>query len=437
MRAVPKILSLYHYYHPDDVAGAQQFTGFCEGMASRGIAEPNGDASASSGILARHTQGDLLGSRASEKWTVEVWPSNRNCHNPKAKYPLKVEELNGVKIRRVWRSAWQQHSNLGRILSALWMMKLWFWRFLLSPGGRPDILVIGTDPIFCLGIVPFLKLIHPKMKVVHWCFDLYPEYAIANGMARKDDLIAGILGRWMEMGYRRCDLVADIGSCMKERLKRYNLGNCETLTPWALEEPFEPLAVDNGERKELFADALLALLYSGNFGLPHEFYLTLKLARAMKRDGAVLCYSAHGSRLEALQKALNPEDVNVRFVPFAPQEKLAARLSSPDVHVVSLRTPWTGLLVPSKFFGALAVGRPVLFEGDDDSSIARWIREYGVGWVLNHDNVEQVRTELLNFSKSAKKKEEMFRRCHSAYQALFSRKSVMDKWDQELKALLV
>lgn len=403
---------------------------------------------------------------ASGKWEVEVWPSNRNCHNPQIKYSTKIEEINGVKVRRVWRPAWRQHSNLGRILSSVWMMKLWCLRFLFSPGGRPDILVIGTDPIFCLGIAPFLKLVHPQMKVVHWCFDLYPEYAIANGMAKENGLIAKMLRWFMGKGYAHCDLVADIGPCMREKLERYPAKARTTHTPWSFEEPAKPLPLDLAERRELFGQAQIALLYSGNFGLPHEFYMTLKLARAAKADGLVLCYSVHGSRVEALQKAANPEDINVRFAAFAPAGRLAARLACPDIHVVSLRSPWTGLLVPSKFFGALAVGRPVLFEGDDaepigdtsassgirarhnqsspfgvrasgqvTSSIARWIREYGVGWVLNHDNLEEVRTELLRFSGNTKKKDEMFKRCHSVYQEHFSKKAVLDDWDAKLQRL--
>ncbi len=74
----PKILLFYHFCHPDDVVSACHYTDLCEGLAARGYtesnkisekwAEPNSDAIAGSGIPARHTQGTLLGLRASEKW---------------------------------------------------------------------------------------------------------------------------------------------------------------------------------------------------------------------------------------------------------------------------------------------------------------------------------------------------------------------------------
>jgi colanic acid biosynthesis glycosyl transferase WcaI len=242
--------------------------------------------------------------------------------------------------------------------------------------------------------------------------------------------------KWtMKQGYQKCDFVVNIGSCMFGRLKAYHIQQNVTLTPWALEEPVLPLTFDTQERTELFGDSSLCLLYSGSFGRAHEFHLTLKLARFL-RGSASFIYSIRGSRQDELKFAVNQEDTNVRFMSFASREKLAVRLSSPDVHIVSLRPEWTGMVVPSKFFGALAIGRPVLFEGDPASSIARWILEYKVGWVLQQNNLDKVKDELLEFSRNETQKAEMFWHCHEIYQTIFSKKTVMDAWDAELKALV-
>jgi glycosyltransferase involved in cell wall biosynthesis len=94
-------------------------------------------------------------------------------------------------------------------------------------------------------------------------------------------------------------------------------------------------------------------------------------------------------------------------------------------------------VVPSKFFGALAAGRPVLFEGEDSSAIAQWIKEHKVGWVLNQSNLELVAKELIRFSKDESAKASMFKHCHEVYQTHFSKKTVIDRWDKELRALLL
>jgi glycosyltransferase involved in cell wall biosynthesis len=71
-----------------------------------------------------------------------------------------------------------------------------------------------------------------------------------------------------------------------------------------------------------------------------------------------------------------------------------------------------------------------------ESCLAGWIREYGVGWVLKPDNLDDVVEELLNFSRNPKQKNEMFKHCHEVYQARFSRKAILDKWDSEIRELL-
>lgn len=60
---------------------------------------------------------------------------------------------------------------------------------------------------------------------------------------------------------------------------------------------------------------------------------------------------------------------------------------------VAVCSAWTGMFVPSKFFGALAAGRPVLFAGSSDSSAAQWIREIQLG-VSTGDNLGQVSEQL-------------------------------------------
>ncbi len=401
---MPKILVLCEYYHPDDVAAAKFYTDFCEGLTDKG-------------------------------WEVEVWPANRSCHHYQDQYPLQKEDRNGVVVRRIWRPAWRQHSFWGRILNSLWTQKYWWWRLAFSFGVRPDVILTGTAPLFGILLSPFLRFLRPKARIVHWCFDLYPEIAIGDGLIAEKGIIAKVIRFFLKRAYRSCDLVADLGPCMGRLLNRYSTKPSVTLNLWSTLEPPERLAYESSERREIFGESSLGLFYSGSFGRGHDFYLTLKLARLM-RGSAIFTYSDRGSRLNDLKGAVNPEDTNIRFAPFAPPDRLLARLSAPDVQIVSLRPEWSGMMVPSKFFGALAVGRPVLFEGSEDSDIALWIKEYGLGWVLKADNLDFVAEELLRFSKNQDRKNDMFKHCHEIYQAHFTKKAVMDKWDYELRALL-
>jgi glycosyltransferase involved in cell wall biosynthesis len=135
--------------------------------------------------------------------------------------------------------------------------------------------------------------------------------------------------------------------------------------------------------------------------------------------------------------AIIPEDINITLAGFAPESELQQRLVAPDIHMVSLKPEWTGTVVPSKFFGSLAVGRPVLFAGSKESSIARWIAEHQVGWVIsNADDIQHVANELKELSKQPEKLKDIQIRCHRVYQENFSMNSTIDRWNEVLLALL-
>jgi glycosyltransferase involved in cell wall biosynthesis len=140
--------------------------------------------------------------------------------------------------------------------------------------------------------------------------------------------------------------------------------------------------------------------------------------------------------VEEVQQSVTAEDHNVSFSPFAPQDQLATRLSSADIHVVSLRPEWTGTVVPSKFFGALAVGRPVLFIGSPDCSVAQIIRQYGVGWVCSPGQEAAVAAELRKFANNPWRLQALRETCHKTYQTYFSFEAALNRFDAELRALV-
>jgi glycosyltransferase involved in cell wall biosynthesis len=402
---VPKATVLYHYFHPDDVVSARHFSDLCEDLAARG-------------------------------WDVEAMPCNRGCRDESRVY-ARVERWRGVSIRRVWRPPFTQASSAGRMLNAAWMIARWSAIALRRESDRPDVVLVGTDPVLGVLLASVVRRLRPRIKLAHWAFDLYPEAPIAEGMLRADGPLVRLLERALADAYGACDLIADLGACMRERIERYGGGAQRlTLVPWALVEPPEPPNVDAATRAELFGDARLGLLYSGNFGRAHSFEAVLALARALRRDGVRLCFAVRGNRADELRRKVGAEDTNVSFADFAPEAELERRLGAADVHVASLREDWTGLVVPSKFFGSLASGRPVVFAGSSRSGIARWIHEHQVGWALDERSVNDVANELRSLAGDAPRLAALQHRCFETYRANFSRARVTARWDAELRALV-
>lgn len=401
----PKIAVLYHYFHPDDVVSARHLTQFCEGLTERG-------------------------------WQVEALPCNRGCRDESVSYPLR-EDWQGVSIRRIWRPRFPQASKVGRVLNTLWMVTSWCGLALRSRPDTPDVVLIGTDPVLSVLVALVLRKLRPHIRLAHWCFDLHPEGAIAEGMIAPDGWLARMLRPLMRAAYASCDLIADLGSCMRRWLTAYEpAARSVTLIPWALVEPDQVLRPDPAVRRDLFGNEPLGLLYSGNFGRAHSFDDVLELARRLRGDGVRFCFGVRGNRAEELRSAIGPDDANVTLAGFAPEAELGKRLTAADIHLVSLRPEWSGLVVPSKFFGALAVGRPVLFSGPPDAAIARWIEEHKVGWVLDQQSQDAVAARLRSLASKPDELFQMQHHCQQVYRDHFSRQQIMDGWHSELLKLL-
>jgi glycosyltransferase involved in cell wall biosynthesis len=320
------------------------------------------------------------------------------------------------------------------------------WSLLaFNPFLRASQLVIGTDPVLSILVALPWKLVRPRTRIAHWCFDLYPEAAIADGLIAENGLIAKTLILLLKAAYRRCDLVADLGPCMKACLTNY-LGaqqSATTVPVWAIVEPSARVSADKSERRSLFGEAKLALLYSGNFGKAHSYEEIFDVARAFSSSEARFVFSARGNRLGELIQAIKTGPKNVSLAEFATIEALEKRLTAADIHIVTLRSEWTGAVVPSKFFGAIAMGRPVLFIGSASSAIARWVKEFDIGWVLDtgqlldnsyHVQIGRIVRELKELAEDRAQLEMLFNHCHGVYQANFSRSRILDQWHQELKA---
>ena len=185
---------------------------------------------------------DFAEGLAKRGWEVTALTSNRFCRDPKARVESREEVWRGVRIHRAYRPAFKQSSNLGRLLNAFWLMASWLAFIVRQPAY--DAVVLGTDPQFGYFILPFIRLMKPRSKLVYWGFDLYPEAIIADEMGLASKLACAVrpVTRFC---YRRLDGMVDIGPCMRRLLDGYGHRAARaTLVPWALSESDVPVKPD-------------------------------------------------------------------------------------------------------------------------------------------------------------------------------------------------
>ena len=405
MTQKPTVTLIYHFFYPDDVVSARHFSDMAEELDKRG-------------------------------WNVNVLTSNRYCRYQHSKIDQRKEILHGIDIRRSYRPGWNQSKNIPRLCNALWLFLNWL--FTIFRAKKTDCYIVGSDPQFSQILFPFLRILTGNSTLIYWCFDLYPEAILADARNSLLTLGARLVKPLIWACYRYVDVIIDLGPIMQKRIAAYNHNKIsKTLTPWALKEPSVIPLQDINMREQLFGtDVTLGLLYSGNLGLAHEYELFLEIARKLRQlePGIRFAFAGRGNRFESLKNALSNEDHNIKVAGFASESELEKRLAVADIHLVSLREQWDGVVVPSKFFGSLAVGRPVLYSGSKDSDIGQWVQEYECGMILDRNNVDEVVNTLVHLSKDKQLLEKWQKNAFQVYQDHFSKKKIMDSWDELLRA---
>ena len=398
-----EIVAFYHFYKPDDVVSAVHFSDLCEGLVDRG-------------------------------WHVTMMTSNRYCRYGGV-IPERTETIDGVTVKRVWRPGFDQASNILRVINSLWLQSAWVWAMRKMP--KPDIIVVGTDPQFSQFMLPWLRRVCPDTKIVYWSFDVYPEAIQADTNSKLVGGIANLIAGLVSRCYRSVHVMVDIGSCMRRLLRRHLHSAKEvTLVPWALSEPGFDIPVNAEVRSAMFGENVkLGVLYSGNMGKAHEYDNFLELARFLrsKAPEVVFAFSARGNRMEEFTQALTDDDTNIKILPFATQEELEDRLNAADIHLLSLKDNWAGIVVPSKFFGSLAAGKPVLYSGAATSCIGRWIEQYDLGLLIQQENIEEIASKLVSYSRDPQQLQNWKINAYQTYHERFSKKTILDQWDDLLE----
>lgn len=401
------ILILYHFYTPDDVISARHFSDLAEGLAQRG-------------------------------WDTTVYTSNRYCRNTSDTITPKRETINNVKIIRFSRLGLNQSKNISRMINSLTISLKWLLSILLSR--HYDVILIGTDPQFGYFITPFIKLFKPKTHLATWAFDLYPEIIGHMGKGKLfTSIIVSLLRPWARLSYKSMDFIADLGCCMRERIATYKpKARCCTLIPWAISEPGEILQPEPEIRRKLFGEAKLAILYSGTIGKAHQFEEFIELARILRSRNASVsfCFAGRGNQYQQLRAMVTESDSNISFAGFADEHELELRLSAADIHLLSLRNGWEGLVVPSKFFGSLAAGRPLIYAGCHNSAIRHWIEQFNIGYVLDSSSTSKVADTLVELTKDSTKLQEIQLKTFQTWQEHFSREKVLDSFNIELLRII-
>lgn len=266
---------------------------------------------------------------------------------------------------------------------------------------RADLNVFLTQPpLFSLwGYALKLLRNEPYLCLI---MDVYPDVAIQNKILAEGSWLAKLLIKISTWVLRNASAIVVIGRCMQEHLiaKGVPAEKIYYLPNWVNEKLIHSIPQDqNSLRQELNLEDDFVVLYSGNLGISHHFDDLLEVIRRMRNvPGLKFVLIGGGAQWDRIANFKMHERLeNLLLLPFQPLDRLAESLSLGDVHFVTLKEGFEGLEVPSKAYGALAVGRPLVYQGSPSGEIARMVEEAEIGFVVPESDVDQLEAVISEY----------------------------------------
>jgi colanic acid biosynthesis glycosyl transferase WcaI len=402
----PSIVFLNRFYWPDVAATSQMLTDLAEDLAARG-------------------------------WLVTIVASQSSYDG--AQVALPAEEWHvGVRIIRVKTSSRTRHRKLARLID--YATYLGAALACLLKGDSPRVVVAMSDPPFSIAIALFAGRVRGAL-VVYWVQDLFPEIAAALGVMSPRGLPFILVRRLAAWMHCRCDAVIALGPQMMRALIAAGADSKRTryVHNWADLSGVRPVPAAHNEFIRVHRlEGKFVVLYSGNAGRAHPFGAVLHAARALRSESEFLfLFIGGGQRIPSLKRECEQSGLNnVRFLNYVPRSELASSLSSASVSLVTEDPSVIGLLVPSKTYGILASGRPLLFVGASHSDVARVVREADCGIVIEPEDGEALVHAIRRLRDDVALRQRLGEKARKAAEERFGRSDGTRNWECAVLDLL-
>jgi glycosyltransferase involved in cell wall biosynthesis len=224
-----------------------------------------------------------------------------------------------------------------------------------------DAVVAMTDPPF-QGILGAIVAMLKRKPYVYNIRDMYPDMALGGSLVEPGRLtrIWEKLHRW---GLRRATRVIVLGEDMRARIIAKGV------------EPSRVLIVRDGTEilprntalpapdpevvRAIRGGFSFVLVHAGNLGFYGAWNTLVTAARDLASEGVGLVFVGDGAQRSQIEAAAAGSG-NIRFLKFFPASKIPSVLAAADAHVITIKRGLEGVVVPSKMYGILAAGKPIV-----------------------------------------------------------------------------
>ena len=254
------------------------------------------------------------------------------------------------------RALWTARTDLGLV-----------WRLRRELRAADEILFTGSPPFLIQLLVP-LNLLLGK-RLTYRITDFHPECLMAE--MGKVPAPLRLFHRWTVALRRRVDRFEVLGEDQRRRLLDLGIDPGRIVLrrdPSPVEIPPDTQPLERPAELSRYA----ILLYSGNFGVAHDHETFVEGYRRHHREGSgrvALWLNATGSKADRVEEILRREGLPVHRGRPVPLELLPRLLVTPDAHLITLRDGFVGYVLPSKVYGCVQSGLPLLYIGSTGSDV--------------------------------------------------------------------
>lgn len=349
------------------------------------------------------------------------------------------ENLNNVSIRRVLTFRLDKNRISGRLLNSI---SCFLSMLTVLPAYRKSrLLVFNTNPAL-LPLLGFAARILFGSRYIVLIHDLWPELPAHTGLIQKNGAIYKLIDFLNIHSLKRADSIIVLSKKMKTLvIKKTSLPEHKVhLIPnWTDTRRVYPVPpAHNNLMNQLNLANRKIVMYSGNIGLYQPMEVMIEAANELKDlDDVVFVFTGDGGKKKKIQTMAKKMNLsNVRFFSFQPVERLAESLSMADISLLGIYPDNEGVIMPSKLYGLLAVGKPIISVSAPESEIAETLKEAKAGIQSPIDSPKALADNIrfiLNNPETAKTFGQNGRRYFLEH---FERKILTKKWKDTLDMIL-
>lgn len=295
---------------------------------------------------------------------------------------------------------------------------------------RPDVIIALSTPPF-LAVLGLLARQLRGVRLVFWVMDVYPEVAVKIGALKARSPATRAMKKLSRAILTHADDVIALDEAMSEVLTGAgaNPARIHVIDNWCDGDEIRPVSIGTNElRATLGLGDCFTVSYSGNMGLGHDLDTVVGAMEALRDEPVHWLFIGDGPQKKRIQRlAVEREIARISFLEYREREELPVSLTAAHASLVTMRSDVAGLIVPSKVYGLLAAGVPLLYVGPVSGRVGEIVRDHRVGLDVRNGDAAGLANAVMRLKDDAGERAEMSRRARTLFDSRFARPLALER----------